>query len=113
MIASALSDTERLTRIGEILAVGVGRLLTLQQREHGGSERRSDGREQSVSEELADESSKILRFLTKVGSATPSEIRSKFGLSRTTAYRRLKDLEKQGLVKRCGKSRDVVYEIAA
>jgi DNA-binding MarR family transcriptional regulator len=111
-ITNSLTDDQRLARVGALLATGVSRLLF----------NRPTGDDFISDVAIADSKaagtetksgSDLLKFLSKVRSASPSEIRAKFGLTRTTAYRRLKALEDQGLVRRRGSSRDVVYEIAA
>ena len=112
-MAENLTHAERLVRIGKILAKGIGRSRILNQEEPYCS--LGEGRQARHDENprIGDDSLRILRFLKKVRRASPLEIRNRFGLSRTTAYRRLKGLEKYGLVTRCGRTRDVVYEIAA
>jgi len=111
-ITNSLTDDQRLARVGTLLAMGVSRLLFNQI----GENQPADAGEIVTSTEAspkANSGSELLKFLSRVRTASPSEIRAKFGLTRTTAYRRLKELEDRGLVRRRGSSRDVVYEIAA
>lgn len=108
----SLTNSERLARIGEILAIGVRRFQVLNQgRLLVVNTTKPISRNQHHA--TKDETTLILEFLRKVPRATPKEIRDRFGFSRTTAYRRLKKLEDEGLINRSGSSRDVVYEIAA
>lgn len=111
-ITNSLTDDQRLARVGALLATGVNRLLF---NRPAGDGCISDGAiaDSKTAGTETKSGSDLLKFLSKVRSASPSEIRAKFGLTRTTAYRRLKELEDQGLVRRRGSSRDVVYEIAA
>ena len=101
------SENERIVRAGQLLAFGVRRLLLESPPAmEASSLAQKDG-------DLPMEEATILSFLDKVRTASPVEIRSKFNMSRTTTYRRLRDLERRGLIRRSGRSRSVVYEIAA
>ncbi len=62
---------------------------------------------------ISEEDEELLRFLRSVRRASPAEIRKRFKVPKTTLYRRLKNLESHGLVKKSGTSRAVVYEAAA
>lgn len=98
-----LTKAERFERIGEILARGVGRLLVLE----------GVADTAATTSAMSAQDAELLDFLTTVSGASPAEIRAKFEVPKTTLYRRLKDLEHRGLIRRKGASRDVVYEVAA
>ncbi len=112
-MSDSLSDEERLDRIGAILAIGIGRLLLSrppsEQPEHP-TKNKSKRANSSQANYAKDD---ILNFIARVRTVSPAEIRTRFRLSRTTAYRRLRALEKNGLIKRSGSSRGTTYEFAA
>ncbi len=99
------SEEERIQRIGGILAAGVARVLLREQRASAIAASNEDGSKPELSDELAE----MFEFVAKVRVVSPAEIRAKFRLSRTTAYRRLKALEDKGLIARKGNSRGSSY----
>ena len=110
-MSETLTYSERMERIGEILAIGVGRYRMLKNGDEAFVEDPKRLAVRSRTTPKRDDGNLVVQFLAKVHQASPLEIRNRFGWSRTTAYRRLKELESDGRVIRCGTSRDAVYEL--
>ena len=98
---SHLSDDTKLNRIGEILAKGVA-IYQL----------RNKKRVAVNNYEKKEFADPIIEFLVKFGEASPSEIRDSLSISRSTVYRRLKELESSGLVRRVGETKQVKYSLS-
>lgn len=108
------TDAERLQRIGEILARGIaGHLSTVRTNricpEYGAKESEMG---QNLAWELSEELREVVSFILQFQHVSPGEIRRKFAFSRATAYRRLRELEDRGLIRRAGNSRNVRYAVA-
>ncbi len=114
-MAEVLTDAERLERIGALLAVGVGRLLLRKQANRDLAAHKTECNQKAKQERklLPKELTDLFAFISRVHVVSPSEVRKRFHLSRTTAYRRLRSLEDRGLIVRNGSSRGTTYQLAA
>ena len=64
-----------------------------------------------IIKKLSDREKKIIEHIKKEGKISRSECVELLDVSSATAYRDLKSLEEQGIVKRKGKSRNIIYEL--
>ena len=117
-----LTRSERIERIGQILAKGVGLLLARnaeklrlaesptstcaadQPRLHS-----QDQHEAGGAIVLDDQEQRILEYLKRVNTASPREMQSCLGLSKATLFRRLKRLLEARLVVSSGSTTAVRY----
>lgn len=109
-----LGEEERLGRIAELLSKGVTLMLIreaeakrLQSRTSVTSETPSLPLDVAVSGNEA-----IMEYISRIGSASPKQVQSNLGLTRSSACRRLGELESRGLIVRTGQTRAVRYELA-
>ena len=97
------TEEEKFRRIGELLAQAVSRKCRREELEKA---RANNGG-------LPEDADPILVFLSRVGGeASPKEIRERFELSRTTAFRRLSHLVKAGFLEKTGSTRNSRYRLA-
>ncbi len=113
-----LSEEERLDRIGALIAKAVV-LYRCDRRRAGKDEPQTvadadqAGLIRSVADLVKDETEKqVIRYLDRVGSATPQNFSTTLGLSRQTVSRKLARLRVAGLVVVTGKTRMARYELA-
>jgi predicted HTH transcriptional regulator len=102
MAGIELSETRRMERIGELLARAISRKV---RREALEAARRHQP-------EIPENADPLLIFLSQVGEATPKEIRERFALSRSTAFRRLDALVALGKLTKHGNTRNIRYRPA-
>ena len=60
---------------------------------------------------LTDDAKAIMVFLKRVGNASPVEICRFINLSRTTVFRRLRELHRCGVIEKIGNTSAVKYKI--
>jgi uncharacterized membrane protein len=117
-----LSRSERMARIGELLAKGISLLVLAEQQDGaalmssvGGASHSGvkNGKESQSGppELLEDEERRIMAYVCKMHSASPRELQQHFGLSKATAYRRLSRLVEANLLVRTGATKGVVYRL--
>lgn len=102
MVGLELSDARRMERIGELLARAISRKVRREALE-------AARRNQPAIPEHADP---ILIFIRQVGEASPKEIRDRFTLSRSTAFRRLDALVASGQLSKHGNTKSIRYRSA-
>lgn len=113
-----LSEDERLDRIGALIAKAVVLYRNDQQRAgevepETVADADQGGVIRSVADLAEDETEKqVIRYLERVGSATPRGFSAALGLSRQTVTRKLARLRASGLVVVTGKTRMARYELA-
>lgn len=117
-----ISAAQRMNRIGELLAKGVALLLIkeAEQKRHivqgPATPSRANGGDESANASgdnggSADTENSVLEYLSRVREASPGEIQSALGLTRSTAYRTIDRLGEKGVVLRTGKTRSVRYRL--
>jgi DNA-binding transcriptional ArsR family regulator len=113
-----LSEDDRLDRIGALIAKAVV-LYRCDRRRAGKDEPETvaeadqAGVIRSMADLAKDETEKqVIRYLERVGSATPQNFSTTLGLSRQTVSRKLARLRVAGLVVVTGKTRMARYELA-
>lgn len=110
-----LSDEERLRQIGEILHLAV-RLYWRRERLAGrvAPAGMIDQSEPRKAADLTDDETEknILRYLTRMVSAPPTQIGAELGLTRSTLGRKLARLKRCGLVMVLGKTKGARYGLA-
>ena len=62
---------------------------------------------------LTDDAKVIIAYLRRVGSASPTEISQYTELSRTTVFRRLRELVRRGLISKSGNTKSARYGLVA
>jgi hypothetical protein len=116
-----LSRSERLARIGELLAKGIALLTLAEQRQGapvadsgvGDNHAIPDGRNRGEGlQPENDEEQKILAYIGKMFSASPRELQQHLGLSKATAYRRLNRLVQANLLVRSGATKGIKYQLS-
>lgn len=90
-------------RIGELLARAISRKCRDDELE----------RARKARPDLPDDADPILRFIAEVGECSPKEVRERFSLSRTTAFRRLARLIDSGQLEKFGQTNSIRYRLAA
>lgn len=111
-----LTEAQRMCRIGELLARGVAGLAAQNAGTVNGARAEAPADSESdpsPPEGLSDDAAIVFGFIADVREVSPADVRDRFGLSRATAYRRLRELEDRGLIQRGGQSRAVKYTLAA
>ncbi len=115
-----LSREDRIQRIGEILAKGVTLLYLHENRLTDPScikptiklvPQHKTPNPDFRCMELDSEARAIVEYLQYAGSASPNDIRRHFHLSRTSLWRKLKDLHKLGIISKDGCTRSVRYKL--
>jgi predicted HTH transcriptional regulator len=99
MTGLEFSDARRMERVGELLARAVSRKV---RRDTLEAARRNQPA-------IPDHADPILIFISKVGEASPKEIRERFALSRSTAFRRLDALVTAGQLSKHGNTKRIRY----
>lgn len=113
-----LPEDERLDRIGALIAKAVvsyrrDRQLVGEDDPETVADGNQTGGIRSVADLVKDEAEKqVMRYLERVGSATPQNFSTALGLSRQTVSRKLARLRVAGLVVVTGKTRMARYELA-
>jgi hypothetical protein len=114
-----LTETERIRRIGELLAIAVIRYRHLHPEEFEKPARLPRDSCQKVTDGfdpagfVSDESEKrMLRYLSVVGSAAPKDFQVALGMSSATVTRKLMRLRSSNLVTVSGKTNAVRYQLA-
>ena len=97
------SEQARLRRIGELMARAISRKCRDDELRKA-KEARPD---------LPEDADPILIFVSEVGECSPKEVRERFSLSRTTAFRRLSRLVEAGHLEKSGRTNAIRYRIAA
>lgn len=97
------SDARRMERIGELLARAISRKVRRETLEEA----------QRHQPEIPENANAVLIFLAQVGEAPPKEIRERFLLSRSTAFRRLDALVGSGMLTKHGNTRNIRYRPAS
>lgn len=92
-----------LRRIGELLARAISRKCRDDELE----------RARKTRPELPDDADPILIFVAEVGECSPKDVRERFALSRTTAFRRLSRLVDAGQLEKMGSTNAIRYKLAA
>jgi uncharacterized membrane protein len=111
-----MTRAERVQRIGAILSKGVSLMLLREAEAKRKAElipaaavavqqadRVSDG---------DDTPSAIIKYIDRVGSASPRDVQRGLSLPKTTAFRHLDSLTKAGIISRIGKTAAVRYQLA-
>ena len=118
--STKLSRGERFQRVGELLSKGITLLLidrVEEQNSQPSSPRSTRANPQPTTETeqprpndcIDTTQSAILSYLDRVGSASPRNIQTGLDLPKTTVYRYLTRLLKEGMVTRFGKTTSVQY----
>lgn len=98
------SEQARLRRIGELLARAISRKCHEEELEKA----------KKANPTLPEDADPILIFISEVGECSPKEVRERFSLSRTTAFRRLSRLVDAGQLAKSGGSTNAIrYRLAA
>ena len=97
------SEQARLRRIGELLARAVSRRCRDEELEKARQAR----------PDLPEDADPILIFVSEVGECSPKDVRERFSLSRTTAFRRLSRLVEAGQLEKSGSTNAIRYKLAA
>ena len=112
-----MSRESRISRIGHILSKGVSLMLANEMRQRemrvraaltAGAEAHG---ETACDSELPDDSKAIVVYLKRVGSASPVEIQRYAGVPKTTAFKRLRQLQAARIVIKTGDHKKVRYSI--
>jgi predicted HTH transcriptional regulator len=110
-----IPESERLRRIGELIATAVIRFYR-DERSKAAAQKAAKGEFQKILEPadlVSDEIEKqMLRYLTRVGRATPRDFKIALGVSQMTITRRLARLRTAGLLTVAGKRRAARNELA-
>lgn len=115
-LTAHLTHKERMARIGQLLAKGVTLMLMREaeakrQAEEAQAATKVDPTVTTATVDwLGDDHRAIVEYLNRVGKASPRELKDALELSRTTIFRRLRELQAAGLVARSGKSAAVRYQ---
>lgn len=105
-----LTEAERLDRIGELLYTAALRYCRRQAHTGVVPEVKPPPLSASIPAIAASRDTyDIVAYLAKAGPAPPRDIREALGLSRTTAFRRLRDLVEAGQVKLQGRTHALTY----
>ncbi|MGJ8660594.1 MAG: winged helix-turn-helix domain-containing protein [Bacteroidota bacterium] len=102
-MGSDLSEEARFVRISEILAKGI----TL----HRGAHQKKEKTIPLITDEV-ESADPIIKFLSLHGEASPAELCEALSVSRTTMFRRLKELRVTGLVVSKGHTRKLKYSLS-
>ena len=102
-----MTRVERTQRIGELLAKAV----SLQHRRECGSEPETGQVDAEFEVSLDEASQAVLQFLRQIGSAAPRDIQKHLDIHPKTVYRKLKELERVGVLVRTGATRSTRYRI--
>jgi uncharacterized membrane protein len=110
-----LGEEERLERIAALLSKGVTLMLT---REAEEKRRQMNLRNATppvspcLPPDVGDSGNQaIVDYIFRVGAASPKQVQANLGLTRSSTWRRLSDLESRGVIVRAGRTRSVRYEI--
>lgn len=113
-----LTASERIQRIGELLAIAVMRYRRLHPEEFPDRPRFGcSGRPETAASFdrgyfVSDESEKrILNYLSRIGAAAPRDFQVALGISRISVIRKLARLRAANLVTVSGKTRAIRYEL--
>ncbi|MDD5677008.1 MAG: helix-turn-helix domain-containing protein [Kiritimatiellae bacterium] len=110
-----MSRDARMWRIGHILSKGISLMLAKEMEEREALARNAlatqfgENNREGQTTNLCDDSKAILDYLRRVGPASPTNIWRYTGISRTTVFRRLKELTKVGLLQKTGRDKSVQY----
>ncbi len=112
-----MSRDTRMWRIGHILSKGISIMLAkkmekqeaLAQNALAMQSGENNGEGQTT--KLCDDSKAIMNCLRRVGPSSPTDIWHYTGISRTTVFRRLKEMHSAGLLKKGGSTSAVRYAI--
>lgn len=112
-----MTRAERIARIGAILSKGVA-LMVIREAE---AKRKADSVpavtaavQQAERVFDGDESeTDVLKYISRVGSASPRDVQRGLNIPKTTAFRRLDRLVKAGCICRTGKTAAIRYQLAA
>lgn len=96
-------EQARLRRIGELMARAISRKCRDEELEKA----------KQANPELPEDADPILIFVSEVGECSPKDIRERFSISRTTAFRRLSRLVDDGQLEKSGSTNAIRYRIAA
>jgi predicted HTH transcriptional regulator len=88
-------------RIGELLARAVARRCHKDELEKARQNQKG----------IAEDADPILIFIAQVGECSPQEVRERFSLSRSTAFRRLDAMVKSGQLGKSGSTRNTLYAV--
>jgi len=111
-------------QIGHLLSKGISLMLSRQMQEREAAARSAlkrlalegDITEQAAGScapsELCDDSKAIVAYLKRVGPSMPVEIQRYAGIAKTTAFRRLRELQEAGIVRKTGSRKKVRYGVA-
>ena len=111
-----LTREERIKRLGELLAKGIT-IMVLREAE----EKRKANFNPAATAALQqaervvdgdDTPSAIIRYIERIGSASPRDVQRGLDLPKTTAFRQLDRLNKAGIISRIGKTAAVRYQLA-
>ena len=115
-----LSRDARLHRIGELCSKAVTLYLLdqtesteMQARQNLELQAHNNNETTNLGIVLTEDTKDILRYLRRVGAASPAEICAQFELSRTTTFRRLRTLCNYGLIRKTGKTSSVLYAVTS
>ena len=97
------SEQASLRRIGELLARAVSRKCRDEEL----------ARARQARPGLPEDADPILVFVAEVGECSPKDVRERFSLSRTTAFRRLSRLVDAGQLEKSGSTNAIRYRLAA
>lgn len=112
-----IPHTERIRRIGELIATAVTRYYQSYQSQPAATKRQNNADAESGSAPdsvglVTDETEKrIIQYLTRVGAATPRDLHVALGVSPMTITRRLARLKAAGIVSVTGKIRSARYQL--
>jgi CRP-like cAMP-binding protein len=113
-----LSEEEVLRRIGELLAIAIGRFEEQERLKPSAARATlmapppSDGRTLDPGELVHDELERqLVTYLAKVGTATPREMGAVLGLTKRTIARKLAHLRAAGLCQVEGRTRMTCYRL--
>jgi CRP-like cAMP-binding protein len=111
-----MSEEERLQRIAELLSKGIT-LMLMREAEGRSRPTGADAKRQTTACRQAPVAGDpagqaIVDYLFRVGTASPKQVQSNVGLTRSSACRRLGELEARGLIARNGRTRAVRYGLA-
>ncbi len=110
-----LTESERLQRVAEILCEAILRSTAGEAMQVGPSESvPGEDLSQEVSpgpDAKASDEQRVVHYLAMMRAASPLDIRSALGLSRSTAWRVLQRLAKEGRIVGTGQTRQLMYQL--
>lgn len=112
-----MSREARIRRIGQLLSKAVTLMLVSETETNEQMARRMLAKkytENILSDshiEVSDDAKAIMAFLKRIGTASPAEICQYTELSRTTVFRRLRELQQRGVIGKTGSTIAVRYRI--